>query len=121
MWPRCESQAAHSTSVRTMPWLVSASVLTLSSSAGALKLGQPHPESNFASELNSSLPQAAHLYVPLSFVKLYSPVNGRSVAFRRATAYCSGVSSRLHSSSVLVTFLLINPSPSKPGPSLAHA
>src|SRR5690606_17164000 len=34
-WPRCESQTLHSTSVRTMPWLVSGSSRILSGLSGA--------------------------------------------------------------------------------------
>ena len=41
-----------------MKRLSSASVSTASAAAGAKKLGQPVPESNFASELNSGSPQA---------------------------------------------------------------
>ena len=36
-----------------------------------------------------------------------SPVKGRSVAFWRVTAYCSGVSSARHSASVLTIFSLL--------------
>jgi hypothetical protein len=36
----------------------------LARSAGSVKLGQPLPDSNFVSDVNSSLPQAAHAYVP---------------------------------------------------------
>ena len=38
------------TSVRTMPWLTSRSSSTWLSTAGAVKLGQPQPESNLASD-----------------------------------------------------------------------
>jgi hypothetical protein len=38
----------------------STSVSTASVEAGAKKLGQPVPESNFVSELKSSAPQPAH-------------------------------------------------------------
>jgi hypothetical protein len=58
------------TSVRVMPWLVSVSVTTLSRPAGSTKLGQPEPESNFASERKSSAPQPAQRYTPASFVSL---------------------------------------------------
>jgi hypothetical protein len=53
--------------VRIIPWLVSSSVRTFSPAPGSVKLGQPQPESNFTSELNNSVPQAAHLYAPRSF------------------------------------------------------
>ena len=58
-WPRCDPQRAQLTSVRTMPWLVSVSSVTFWRFAGSQKLGQPVPDSNFASASNSSLPQAA--------------------------------------------------------------
>jgi hypothetical protein len=45
--------------VRTIPYDVSSRVSMASAIAGSVKLGQPVPESNFALELNSSLPQAA--------------------------------------------------------------
>ena len=55
-WPRCASQREQSTSVRRIRKLLSASVSTDSSSIGRSKLGQPVPESNLLSELNSGLP-----------------------------------------------------------------
>jgi hypothetical protein len=42
-----------------MKRLLSERSSTASATAGSLKLGQPVPESNFASEANSALPQAA--------------------------------------------------------------
>jgi hypothetical protein len=42
-----------------MKRLLSGRVSTLSSETGSQKLGQPVPESNFVSELNSSWPQPA--------------------------------------------------------------
>ena len=44
-----------------LPKLLSLSVLTFSSAAGAQKLGHPVPESNFSSLRNSAVPQQAHL------------------------------------------------------------
>ena len=44
--------------MRVIPWLLSSCSSTASAIAGSVKLGQPVPESNFASDLNSSLPQA---------------------------------------------------------------
>jgi len=38
--------------------------LDLRAIAGSLKLGQPVPDSNFVSDENSAVPQAAHRYVP---------------------------------------------------------
>ena len=63
-WPRWPPQAAHVTSVRIIPWLESTCVSTLASDAGSTKLGQPEPESNFASERNSSVPHPAQRYMP---------------------------------------------------------
>src|SRR5712664_1044527 len=51
----------HNTSVRTMPWLTSRSSSTWLSSAGWVKLGQPQPESNLASDSNSVWPQPAQV------------------------------------------------------------
>jgi len=42
-----------------MPWLASIRVSTAAASAGSTKLGQPEPESYFASERKSSAPQPA--------------------------------------------------------------
>src|ERR1700719_2976310 len=42
--------------------------------------------------------------MPLRCSCSYSPVNGRSVAFSRSTAYCIGVSSLRHSASLFSTF-----------------
>ena len=47
------------TSMRAMPWLRSSRVSTASSSEGSTKLGQPEPESYFASERKSSVPHPA--------------------------------------------------------------
>jgi hypothetical protein len=55
--PKCASHLAHNTSVRLMNRLVSDSVRTFSAATGSVKLGQPVPESNFASESNSGSPQ----------------------------------------------------------------
>jgi len=70
---------------------------------GLGELGQPVPDSNFALEENSSLPQAAHRYRPSSWLWTYVPVNGGSVPWRRRISYCSGVSSWRHCSSVFWT------------------
>ncbi len=56
--PKCASHLAHNTSVRLMNRLVSDSVRTFSAATGLVKLGQPVPESNFASESNSGSPAA---------------------------------------------------------------
>jgi hypothetical protein len=64
---------------------------------GAQKLGQPVPDSNLVSELNSSWPQPAHTYVPWAWLFQSSPVNARSVPFSRRTLYCMGVSICFHS------------------------
>src|ERR1700681_4653766 len=62
--PRCASHLAQSTSVRRMKSVRSDSVRTFSSATGSEKLGQPVPESNFASKSNSGVPQHTHLKVP---------------------------------------------------------
>src|ERR1700752_4963188 len=86
-----------------MPWLTSRSSSTWPSTAGAVKLGQPQPESNLASDSNSVWPQPAQVEVPLRCSCSYSPENGRSVAFSRSTAYCIGDNSLRHSDSLLTT------------------
>ena len=58
-WPRWPPQAAQFASVRVMNNERSVSVATASPLAGAKKLGQPVPDSNFVSERNSSVPQPA--------------------------------------------------------------
>ena len=60
-------QRAQMTSVRVMPWLWSSCSSTASATAGSVKLGQPVPESNLESELNSSAPQAPQRYMPSAF------------------------------------------------------
>src|SRR5438445_7848550 len=87
-----------------MPWLVSLSTATARAAAGWVKLGQPVPLSNLSSARNNSVPQPAHEYRPGSWSSHNAPVNGRSVPRWRSTRYCSGVSSRRHSSSLFVTF-----------------
>src|SRR3954454_19596837 len=106
-WPRWPLHFEHRTSVRIMPWLTSRSSSTWLSTAGAVKLGQPQPESNLASESNSVWPQPAQVYVPWRCSCSYSPENGRSVAFSRSTAYCIGVNSRRHSASLFSTFAVL--------------
>ena len=51
----------------------------LSSDTGCQKLGQPEPESNFASDENNFSPQHMHLKNPSNFESLYFPENGGSV------------------------------------------
>ena len=94
--------ARQTTSVRFMPKLRSVRSSTASATAGSVKLGQPVPESNFASEANSGAPQPAQLYMPGVFSLTYGPVKARSVPCLRRTSYCSGVSDARHSSSVFV-------------------
>ena len=55
------------TSSRIIPWLWSGRTSTASATAGSVKLGQPVPESNLASELNSAVPQAPQRYIPSAF------------------------------------------------------
>src|SRR3954447_1049451 len=90
---------------------MSRSPSTASSPAGLKKLGQPVADSNLASDSNSSAPQPAHRNVPPPFSSLYSFDQGRSVPLRRRISYCSGVSSRRHSSSVLFTLAGMRPPP----------
>src|SRR5438874_1246994 len=85
----------------------SLAVSTASSSFGWKKLGHPVPESNLASELNSSAPQPAQRYTPSSWVSHSSPVKARSVPARRSTRYCSGVSSWRHCSSDFSILLIL--------------
>src|ERR1700733_1390279 len=60
-WPRCASHSVHATAVLAMPRLMSLELLTFSGAIGCQKLGQPVPESNFVSELNSALSQQMQL------------------------------------------------------------
>jgi len=91
--PKCAPQFLHITSVRLVPWLWSSRNSIFSKFAGSLKLGQPVPESNLASEEKSSAPQTAHLYIPCSWLFQYLPANGASVPPARATRRNSGESS----------------------------
>ena len=59
-WPRWPPQRRHTTSVRRMNRPLSGRNSTASATAGWPKLGQPVPELNLASELNSLAPQPAH-------------------------------------------------------------
>src|SRR3954464_13150724 len=92
------------TSVRTIPYAVSVSSSTASADEGAENAGQPHPESYFVSDVNSSAPQPAQWYVPGSKTWSYSPENGASVPFWRRIRYCSASSSARHSASVFWIF-----------------
>ena len=56
--PKCASQSAHFTSVRNTPALKSFFSRTFSAAMASQKLGQPVPESNFAFESKSALPQS---------------------------------------------------------------
>src|SRR5205807_1913740 len=51
------------------------------------KLGDPVPESNLASELNTSAPQPAQRYTPSSWTSHSSPVKACSVPASRSTRY----------------------------------
>ena len=86
--------------MRSIPCELSSRAPRLAAVAGSVKLGQPVPESNFVSDENSSAPQAAQWYVPLSLEYTYSPLNGRSVPRLRRMSYCSGVSLLRNSASV---------------------
>jgi hypothetical protein len=97
--PRCASHFAQSTSVRCSTSVLSGRVYTALSSAGAQKLGQPVPESNFSADRKSSAPQQIHRYSPASCSFQYRPVYANSVARCRVTLNCSGDSRRRHSAS----------------------
>src|SRR5579871_1174390 len=84
--------------------LVSVKVRMFSGAAGAQKLGQPVPESNFSSDRNSAVEQHTHRYNPASWLFQYRPVNARSVPARRATANSSGVRAAFHSASLFIVF-----------------
>src|SRR5882724_8253992 len=64
---------------------------------GAQKLGHPVPESNFVVELNSTVSQSMQPYKPEACLSCSAPLNANSVAARRVTSYCSGVSCFCHS------------------------
>lgn len=102
--PRWPPHLAHTTSVRSMPWLVSLTSLTLLSLSGFQKLGQPVPESNFVSDENSSAPQPAHTYIPFSCLFQYLPLKAGSVPFSLSTRYCSSVNLSFHSLSLFGIF-----------------
>ena len=104
MCPRCPPQFLQLTSVLCIPKRLSEFSVTLSSETVCQKLGQPVPESNFVSELNSSFPQAMHRYIPVFLFFRNFPVNAGSVPFSLSTWYSSGERVFFHSSSVLVTF-----------------
>jgi hypothetical protein len=69
-------------------------------SIGRKNDGQPVPESNFASEVNSGAPQPAQAYTPARFSRLSGEVPARSVPWQRSTRYASGERMARHSSSV---------------------
>ena len=64
-WPKCAPHLLQLTSVRTVPYDVSEINSILSSEIGFQKLGQPEPESNFASDENRRSPQQDALEGPL--------------------------------------------------------
>src|SRR3989338_7720766 len=64
--PKCEPHLAQVTSTLHMPKLSSSRNSIFLLDTASVKLGQPVLESNFASDQNNSLPQAAHLYIPFS-------------------------------------------------------
>ena len=86
-----------------MPKARSVCSSTARAMAGSVKLGQPVPESNLASEENSSAEQAAQWYMPSVWQSKYWPVNAGSVPALRSTRYCSGLSRLRHSSSERAT------------------
>src|SRR3989338_3541094 len=90
-----------------MPQESSARVPTCSATAGSENDGHPckpgplSSEFNFASDVKRTVLHALQRYTPFSVVSTYFPEYGGSVPFSRKTAYCSGVSFFLNSSSVL--------------------
>src|SRR5688572_17762472 len=62
------------------------------------KLGQPVPDSNFISEVNTGRPQPAHANTPGRFSALSGLVPARSVPSSRSTLYASGGRRFFHSS-----------------------
>src|SRR5262249_33820987 len=63
-WPRCESATLERTSVRAIPKVESFFSTTSLPFTGLVKLGQPVPESNLSSELNSGSPETTSTYSP---------------------------------------------------------
>ena len=82
-----------------MKWLRS-TVVSTPPSIGASKLGHPVPLSNFVSDANNGVPQAAQRYIPARFSLFKGLVPRISVPWHRITSYCAGVSSARHCSSV---------------------
>src|SRR5262252_5490797 len=87
-----------------MPKVLSSSFSTFSSAIGCQKLGQPVPDSNFVSELNSALPQQMQRYRPVSWLSQYLPVKAISVPSWRVTSKACGESCCRHSLSVFTVF-----------------
>lgn len=59
-----------------LPWLKSGLRMSLLSSSGRKKAGQPHPDSYLHSDENNSWPQTIQAYIPFSFNFRYSPEKG---------------------------------------------
>src|SRR5215510_8242438 len=87
--PRCASQRRHVTSLSTSPGL-GFPWRTFSSAIGCQKLGQPVPESNFADDKKSAVPQHTHRNIPLSWRFQYAPVKGISVPLSRVIWNANG-------------------------------
>src|SRR5579863_3597661 len=83
-----------------MPKVESRISVTFSEASGAQKLGQPVPESNFVSELNSALSQQMQRKIPASCKFQYLPENAISVSARRVISNAFDESSLRHSASV---------------------
>src|SRR5207253_8528861 len=62
--PRWASHRLHTTSVRTIRWLVSVRRVIASRSRGSKKLGHPQPESNLFRLSNRGCPQQTQAYTP---------------------------------------------------------
>jgi hypothetical protein len=63
------------------------------SSNGAVKLGQPVPDSNFVPDTNSGSPHRRHTYTPSLLLCSSPPQKARSVPCSRMTCRSSGVRS----------------------------
>ena len=84
-WPRCALHFLQCTSTRLIPRELSTSSSTIPLFIAEENAGQPHPELYFEFDLNNSVPQPAHEYVPSSKNSSNTPLNGISVAFSHNT------------------------------------
>lgn len=99
-WPRWALHLLQTTSVLTIPMLMSVLYCMASLFAGCQKLGHPVPELNFESDSKRGASQQTQKYLPGSLLLQYMPVKGISVPLFMQTRYCSSVSRSLSSSRV---------------------